>query len=144
MKVLKRVFQCSIVALLVLLMMNVAQAAGPLSFRTTGATAGRLNSAGNQQEIVFKYTVKNVSRDTYVTGLNHITVEVKGRWGNGRSETYKRKVTLNKNFNPDIGPGESYTLRTSFWRKVNPNRGWHKYQNVSIRILSYNWKGGKG
>ena len=124
-------------ALLFAVAMAGAVQAGPLQFSVSKTLAGDVG--GDQQEIVFSYTVTNVSGHEYVRRLNSVTVEVTGDLGNGRKERYTREVRVNFTFNPALGPRMRQGLRTSFHRKVAPRRGWYPYRRVWIRVLRYNF-----
>ena len=66
-------------------------------------------------------------------------MKITGSYGNDE-ETYQRKVDINYNFNPVLGPGESKQLKTTFTRRVNTNKGWYPYRSVRISVLKYNFK----
>ena len=127
--------KCFIAVLLVLAMADIAEA-GALAFKITKVSLGGVSDG--KQPIVIEYTVRNTSGVEYFSRLNHIVVEITGDIGNGRKETYQRKVDINYNFNPVLGPGRSKGLRTRFSRAVNPSRGWYRYKGVRVKILKYN------
>ena len=116
-------------------MADIAEA-GALAFKITKVSLG--GAGDGKQPIVIEYTVKNTSHVEYFDRLNHIIVEITGDIGNGRRETYQRKVDINYDFYPALGPGRSKNLRTRFSRKINPDRGWYRYKGVRVKILKYN------
>lgn len=128
---------CLVALVLVFSMPNIASA-GPISVKVTGTNAGGVSDG--KQKIVFEYTVKNTTQVEYIGKINWVEVEVTGRWGDGRVEKYKRKVNVNYSFNPELGPGRSKALKTTFYRTVNRNKGMFKYDSVNIKILRYNFK----
>ena len=129
------VCRCILAFMLVWAMTDSAEA-GPLGFKVTKAETGGI-SAG-KQTIIIHYTVKNTSHVEFFNRLNNITVEITGDIGNGRRETYQKKVDVNYFFEPVLGPGSSKKLKTQFARKINPGKGWHPYRHVRVRILKYN------
>ncbi len=137
--VLRKASSCFLAALLLVAMATLAKA-GPVSIRVTDAEAGGMS--GGKQAITFWMTVKNTSSDDTIRRLNSVTVEVHGAWGDGREETYRRNVTVDWTFDPELGPGKTKKLKTRFMRNVNPDKGWHKYRSVRVRVLKYNVKAG--
>ena len=122
--------------LLVLTMGNLAEAGGPLGIKVTNSEAGGMS--GGKQAIIFWMTVKNTTSSEYISRLNSVTVEVIGQH-NGGQEKYRRDVKVDWTFEPALGPGQAKKLKTRFMRKVNPGKGWYKYNNVRIRVLKYNF-----
>ena len=118
--ILKKAAQCFLAVLFVLAAANMATAASPLSIKVTHVELGQ--ASGGKQSITFWYTVK-----------------ITGRYGNDE-ETYQRKVDINYNFNPALGPGKSKQLKTTFTRRVNSSKGWYPYRSVRVNVLKYNFK----
>ncbi len=135
--ILKKAAQCFLIALFVLAAANMATAASPLNIKVTRVELGQ--ASGGKQSITFWYTVKNITSHEYFSRLNNVTVKITGSYGNDE-ETYQRKVDINYNFNPVLGPGESKQLKTTFTRRVNTNKGWYPYRSVRISVLKYNFK----
>ena len=127
--------KCFIAVLLVLAMADIAEA-GALAFKVTKVNLG--GASDGKQPIVIEYTVRNTSGVEYFSRLNYIVLEITGDIGNGRKETYQRKVDINYNFNPVLGPGRAQGLKTRFSRAVNPSRGWYRYKRVRVKVLKYN------
>ncbi len=111
--------------------------AGPLSFTVTDSEAGDVH--GGKQDIIFWFTVKNISHVEYIRRVNSVTVEVTG-WSRGHRETYQRDVDIDWTFDPSLRPGASKKLRTRFSRRINPDRGWYRYDRVRVRVLRYNFR----
>ena len=135
--ILKKAAQCFLAVLFVLAAANMATAASPLSIKETHVELGQ--ASGGKQSITFWYTVKNITSHEYFSRLNNVTVKITGRYGNDE-ETYQRKVDINYNFNPALGPGKSKQLKTTFTRRVNSSKGWYPYRSVRVNGLKYNFK----
>lgn len=135
--ILKKAAQCFFAVLFVLAAANMATAASPLSIKVTHVELGPVS--GGKQSITFWYTVKNITSHEYFSRLNNVTVKITGRYGNDE-ETYQRKVDINYNFNPALGPGKSKQLKTTFTRRVNSSKGWYPYSSVRVNVLKYNFK----
>ena len=116
--------------------LSSAASAGPLTFRVTRAEAGGVNDF--KQTIIVSLTVRNTSSREYIRRLNYVEAEVSGDTGSGseacKRETYKRRIDVNCNFSPPLGPRDSKTLTVRFTRKVNPSKGWYKYRDVVVRV----------
>lgn len=111
--------------------------AGPLNFTVTDSEAGGVH--GGKQDIFFWFTVRNTSHSEYIRRVNSVTVEVTG-WSRGHRETYQRDVDIDWTFDPALRPGASKKLKTRFARRINPDRGWYRYDRVRVRILRYNFR----
>lgn len=111
--------------------------ANTISCHVDGAQVGPYQDG--QQLIVFEATFKNISGQEYVDRVNHVEVEVHGFF-NGREEKYTRKVDVNWNFSPPLGPGERKGLKIKFYRSVQPQRGSYPYNGVQIKVLNINFK----
>lgn len=91
-----------------------------------------------RQLITFEATFRNISRE-YISKINYADIEVYG-YVNGREERYKRKVDVNWNFSPTLGPGERKSLNIKFDRTVQPQQGFFQYDDVKIKILNINFR----
>ncbi len=128
-------FYC--VAICILLMGNIANAKD-LKLHIYDATAGEVRNG--KQHISFSLNVKNRMHGERLHRLNFLQVEITGRWGNGHSETYRRKVKVNHDFYPPLHPGRMVEFTVDFHRKVNPHKNMFRYKKVKIRILKYNYE----
>ncbi len=116
---------------------DTAFAKWPIVFNVQGATAGDVNNG--KQKITITGTFVNATRNEYFSRVNNMTVEITGYF-RGMQETYKRKVKVNWNFSPVLGPGDRKRLNVNFTRQVNSSKGMHPYDRVKIRIKSINFR----
>ena len=116
---------------------DTAFAKWPIVFNVQGVKLGSASNGG--QKITITGVFANTTRNEYFSRVNNITVEITGYF-RGMQETYTRKVKVNWNFSPVLGPGASKRLNVFFTRKVNSSKGMHPYERVKIRIKSINFR----
>jgi len=101
-----------------------------------GSVAGPVRDG--KQLIIFDAIFRNVSQVEYIARVNWVEVSVHGYFS-GREETYSRKVKVDWDFSPALGPGRQKGLKIKFWRKVQPRRGSFPYDDVEVQIRNINF-----
>ena len=131
-----------LVMLIVFACIAIAASASSSEARTIncqmrGSVAGPVRDG--KQLIVFDAIFRNVSQVEYIARVNWVEVSVHGYF-NGREETYTRKVNVDWDFSPALGPGRQKGLKIKFWRKVQPRRGSFPYDDVEVQVHNINFK----